>query len=138
MLFDFASRQDIEALSAQLAQVLQHVATPAPQPAADDMLSVLEVAKYTGFSRTTVEKWIEEGDYNQHGKRVYLPAYKYSGRLRFKRSDVEAFGLGVGVLRPSLVAGQRPEPTKATRAKTPSTKPKKSAVASEDALRVAS
>jgi len=52
------------------------------------------------------------GGYNTQGKKVYLPAYEYQGRWRFKRADVEAFGLGVGVLACTL-PGERPEPTKA-------------------------
>lgn len=111
-----ALRDDVRALRQQLAQ----------GPA--DYLSVEEVGKYLRFNRRTVEKWAFEGEYNALGKRVYLPVAKYSGRLRFKRADVEAFGLGIGVLTPSLTGP--PEPVK---------KPKKSKVpvASAQALKVA-
>jgi excisionase family DNA binding protein len=111
MLVDFATSQDIEGLKAMVAAVLTQLGSQAAAPAADEMLSVDEVAEYTRFHRRTVEKWATEGDWNEQGKRVYLQAYKYSGRLRFKRSDVEAFGLGTGVLEPSI-AGEPPQPTK--------------------------
>jgi hypothetical protein len=62
-----------------------------------------------------VEQWTKEGRFDERGRKVYLPVYQYSGRLRFKRSDVEAFGLGIGVLQPSPVLGERPTPTKPAR-----------------------
>jgi len=130
MLLDLPSRQDLEAIQAQLKTVLDLLAR-APTPTAEDMLSVEQVAAYTRFDRRTVEKWVEEGQFNELGRKVYLPAHKYSGRLRFKRADVEAFGLGVGVLTPSL-GGGRPEAVKPARKSS-----KTSAVASEKALRVA-
>ena len=119
MLLDLPSRQDMEALAAKLDQVLTQLAAPKPQPGPDDLLSIEQVATYTRFDRRTVEQWMREGRFNEQGRKVYLPAYQYSGRLRFKRSDVEAFGLGVGVLEPP-VAGERPQPTKpAARPATP-------------------
>jgi excisionase family DNA binding protein len=111
MAFDLASSQDIEMLKAMLTTVLTKLGEHGGAPTADEMLDVEEVAKYTKFHKRTVEKWTTAGDWNDEGKRVYLPAYKYSGRLRFKRSDVEAFGLGIGVLEPSI-AGEPPQPTK--------------------------
>lgn len=135
MLLDVLTRQDAEALHAKLDQVLQRLAAPAPAAQPGDLLSIEQVAAYTGFDRRTVEQWRQEGRFDQRGKRVYLPAYQFSGRLRFKRADVEAFGLGVGVLQPSPVAGQAPEPAAAP--KKPA-RPRKAAVASDQALRVAS
>ena len=129
MLLDLPTRQDFEGIQAQLKAVLDLLAR-APTLTADDLMSVEQVAVYTHFDRRTVEKWVEEGQFNEAGKRIYLPAHKYSGRLRFKRADVEAFGLGVGVLASSLAG--TPEAVK------PSGKSKKNAsVASERALRVA-
>lgn len=112
MLLDLASRQDFELLTAKLDALLALAAQPVAS-AAEDFLSIEQVAAYTRFDRRTVEHWTKQGRYNERGKKVYLPAYEYSGRLRFKRGDVEAFGLGVGVLTPSAAAGQPPEPTKA-------------------------
>jgi hypothetical protein len=129
MLLDLPSRQDIEVLTAKLDALLALAAQPV-QAAADDFLSIEQVAAYTRFDRRTVEQWVKQGRYNERGKKVYLPAYEYSGRLRFKRGDVEAFGLGVGVLEPSAATGQPPQPTKAapeakkpTRQKTPAAPP---------------
>jgi excisionase family DNA binding protein len=133
MAFDLATAQHIQALEAKLDLVLTQLAAK-PVPAEDQLLSVQEVAGYTHFDRKTVESWVHKGRYDTRGKLVYLRAYEFSGRLRFKRADVEAFGLGVGVLTPSLT-GQRPEPTKVAPA---AKKPKKSSpVASDKALRVA-
>jgi hypothetical protein len=133
MLLDLPSRQDYEVLTAKLDQLLALAAQPV-QAAADDFLSIEQVAAYTRFDRRTVEQWVKQGRFNERGKKVYLPAYEYSGRLRFKRGDVEAFGLGVGVLTPSLT-GERPEPTKVAPAakKTRKLPP----IASDEALRVA-
>jgi hypothetical protein len=132
MTLDIASRQDILALEAKLDNVLAQLAAK-PAPADEPLLSVLEVADYTNFDRKTVESWVKKGDYDKSGKLVYLRAYVFSGRLRFKRADVEAFG--VGVLTPSLITGERPEATKSAPA---ARKQKKSApVASDQALRVA-
>ena len=133
MLLDLPSRQDFEALQAKLDAVLAYLAATA-KPGADEFLSVEEVAAYTRFDRRTVEQWTSEGRFDERGRKVYLPAYWYSGRLRFKRLDVEAFGLGVGVLTPSPRAGGRPEPVKAAAKKNHKT----DAVSSERALRVAS
>lgn len=111
MLLDLPSRQDIEVLTAKLDALLALAAQPV-QAAADDFLSIEQVAAYTRFDRRTVEQWVKQGRFNEKGKKVYLPAYEYSGRLRFKRGDVEAFGLGVGVLAPSAAVGAPPTPTK--------------------------
>ena len=133
MLLDLASRQDILALTSKLDTVLAQLAAP-PTPADQALLSVQQVAEYTHFDRKTVEKWVKEGRYNAGGKKVYLPAYDYCGRLRFKRADVEAFGFGVGVLACTL-PGEKPQPTKEAPA---AKKTKKSSpVASDKALRVA-
>jgi excisionase family DNA binding protein len=139
MLLDIPTRKEYEALEAKIDR-LQATAEAVhallkDAPSADGMLSVEQVAKYTNFNRRTVEKWVEKGDWNDQGKRVYLPAYKRSGRLRFKRSEVDAFCQGVGVLEPSI-DGAPPQPTKqASAAK--QTKKTSTATASEKALRVA-
>ena len=135
MLLDLPTRQDVEDLKALLATVLSAVQQPAA-PAAADLLSLEQVAEYTGFDRRTVEKWASEGRFNEAGQRVYLPAYEFTGRLRFKRADVEAFGLGVGVLAPSC-PGQRPEPIKKPANKKPANKKPKKPLASEQALKIA-
>ena len=127
MLLDLPSRQDFDTLTAKLDAALSLLSQVAARPSADDFLSLEQVAAYTGFDRRTVEQWRTQGRYNAQGKRVYLQGYEYSGRWRFKRCDVEAFGLGIGVLEPAPTAGGRPEPTK----KAPSKKP----VPSEKALR---
>lgn len=133
-LLDLASRQDILALTAKLETVLSQLAAP-PAPTGEPLLSVQDVADYTRFDRKTVEKWVKEGSYNGQGKKQYLPAYNFCGRLRFKRADVEAFGLGVGVLACTL-PGERPEPTKPAPGARQPKKPK-TPVASDKALRVA-
>jgi hypothetical protein len=139
-LLDLVTRQDFEALAQKLDALLTLAAQPVPT-AADDFLTIEQVAAYTHFDRRTVEQWRQEGRYNAQGKKVYLPAYQYSGRLRFKRGDVEAFGLGVGVLTPSAVAGERPTPTKAAPAPPapapPGRRKRGGALPSEDALKVA-
>ena len=129
-LIDIATRQDLEAVAAKLDQVLQRLAAPAAAASADDLLSIGQVAAYTGFDRRTVESWRTQGRYDERGKRVYLPCYEFTGRLRFKRADVEAFGLGVGVLQPSAVGEKQPAASRK--------KVKKAPVTSEEALRVAS
>jgi len=128
MLLDLPSSQQVDDLKQLLLEVREELRVLRQAPSPTDYLSVEEVAKYLGFHRRTVEKWAFEGEYNAQGKRIYLPVSKYSGRLRFKRGDVEAFGLGIGVLTPSLTGP--PEPVK---------KPKKSKVpvASAQALKVA-
>lgn len=130
MAFDLATAQHVQALEAKIDALLAHLARK-PEPADEQLLSVQDVATYTHFDRKTVEKWVKLGDYDQTGKRIYLRAYAFSGRLRFKRADVEAFGLGTGVLVPSLVPDAPPVATK------PAKQPKKSKnpVASEEALR---
>ena len=135
-LLDLPTRQDYETLAGKLDALLARLA-PAPAPAsAEPLLSVEDVAGYTRFDRRTVEQWATEGRFNTAGKRVYLPAYQFSGRLRFKRHEVEAFGLGCGVLTPSLVAGDRPQPTKAAAGAKPR-RPKMAPPALEQVLRVA-
>jgi excisionase family DNA binding protein len=130
------SASDIQAIiKAELAQLLAELRPTVAAPSADEMLSVEEVAEYTHFHRRTVEKWALAGEFNEQGKRVYLQAYKYSGRLRFKRADVEAFGLGIGVLEPSI-AGEAPQATKVAPAAKKSIK-KIAPQASEQALKVA-
>lgn len=131
-LLDLLTRQDLEPLTAKLDALLALASVPV-QPAADDLLTIEQVAAYTRFDRRTVEQWRLEGRFNEQGRKVYLQAYQYSGRLRFKRGDVEAFGLGVGVLAPSQEAGQRPEPTK----QAPAPKKKRGALDSKQALKVA-
>ncbi len=131
MLLDLATRQEVLDLATKLDAVLGLLAHK-PAPAADEFMSVEEVAEYTRFDRRTVEKWAEAGEFNQQGKKVFLTAYRYSGRLRFKRTDVEAFGLGIGALQPSI-AGEPPQPTKAAK---PPKKPARPAV-SAPVLRVA-
>ncbi|MDO7851589.1 helix-turn-helix domain-containing protein [Hymenobacter convexus] len=131
-LLDLPTRQDYDALQAKLDAVLAFLQAQRP-PAADELVSVERVAAYTHFDRRTVEQWVEQGRFDGRGKKVYLPAYQFSGRLRFKLAEVEAFGLGIGVLKPSLQPGGRPEPVKAA----PKKSAKSAAVASEQALRVA-
>jgi hypothetical protein len=126
MTFDLATRDDIMSLKATFEAVLAQLAKPAP--ADEKLLSVQEVASYTHFDRKTVESWVKVGRFGGDGKRVYLRAYEFSGRLRFKLSEVEAFGLGVGVLAPSIT-GERSEPTKKAKKSPP--------IASDKALRVA-
>jgi excisionase family DNA binding protein len=130
MTLDLASRQDILEIKA-LLQELYASQTAKPVPANEPLMDVQSVADYTHFDRKTVEKWVKKGEYNGTGRLVYLPAFQFGGRLRFKRADVEAFGLGTGVLVPSIKAGEAPVATKPTK------QPKKSKtpVASEKALR---
>jgi len=127
MAFDLATAQQVQALEAKVDALL-HVLAKQPAPANEPLLDVQSVADYTHFDRKTVEKWVKKGEYNQTGKLIYLPAFQFGGRLRFKRADVEAFGLGTGVLAPSIQPGESPVATK---------QPKKSKapVASEKALR---
>jgi hypothetical protein len=135
-LLDLPTRQDFETLQAKLDAVLAHLAQARAAPPEDELLSIEQVAAYTRFDRRTVEQWVKEGRFDERGKKVYLPARQYSGRLRFKRADVEAFGLGIGVLEPSVVDGERPQPVKQAPAPK-KTRSKTAAVASERALRVA-
>lgn len=124
MLLDLPSRQDIEALQGKLDAVLG-LLNRAPAPVDAELMSIQEVVAYTRFNRKTVEKWVAEGEFGETGKRIYLPAFRFSGRLRFKRTEVEAFGLGIGALKPALGTGQ---PTAVKTKKT-------TAVTSERALR---
>ncbi|MDO7875517.1 helix-turn-helix domain-containing protein [Hymenobacter sp. ASUV-10] len=127
MLLDIPSRQDFETLTAKLDAALSLLSQVAARPSPDDFMSLEQVAAYTGFDRRTVEQWRTQGRYNAQGRKVYLQGYEFSGRWRFKRADVEAFGLGIGVLEPATTAGERPAPAR----KAPSKKP----VPSEKALR---
>lgn len=131
-LIDILTRQDLEPLAAKLDKLLALVTQPPAIPAEEQLLSVLDVVKYTHFDRKTVEQWVRKGRYNDKGKRVYLPVLEYNGRWRFKRADVEAFGLGIGVLAPTL-PGEPPQAVK------PAPKSRKSPapVTSTPALRVA-
>jgi hypothetical protein len=130
MLLDLATRQDVVALQSTLDQVLG-LLSRAQATVADEFMTLEQVAAYVRFDKRVVEKWVREGQFNEGGKKIYLPAHKYSGRLRFKRADVEAFGLGVGVLVPSLAG--TPEAAKpAADGKRPR---KNASVASEQALR---
>ena len=131
MLLDIPSRQDFEVLTAKLDAALSLLSQVAAKPSPDELLSLEQVAAYTGFDRRTVEQWRTQGRYNAQGKKVYLPGYEYSGRWRFKRADVEAFGLGIGVLVAPAAPGERPAPAKKASAKPKTKKP----MASEDALR---
>lgn len=133
MLIDLPSRQDFDTLQAKLDAVLGLLSKPA-LPAADELLTLEEVATYTKFDRRTVRQWPTQGRYNQQGKKVYLPAYQFNGLLRFKRADVDAFGLGTGLLQPGITGA--PEATKAAPA-TKATKKKGPPVPSAQALRVA-
>ena len=135
-LLDLPTREDYNALQQKLDAVLAFLQAARP-PAADELVSVERVAAYTHFDRRTVEQWVEEGRFDSRGKKVYLPAYKFSGRLRFKLSEVEAFGLGIGVLTPSQQPGGRPEPVKAAPRNALKKARKPAAVPSEKALRVA-
>ena len=123
-LLDLPTRQDFDALLGKVDALLGLLNRPAP-PVDTELLDLQQVADYTRFNRKTVEKWVEQGEYNEAGKKIYLPAFRFSGRLRFKRAEVEAFGLGIGALVPALGAGP-PEPVKTK---------KKAPVASEKALR---
>jgi hypothetical protein len=68
---------------------------------------------------------------------VYLPAYEFrDGPLRFKLSEVEAFGIGIGVLTPNPVVGEPALPVK--KAPTaPKSKKKAALLESSKALKVA-
>ena len=127
-LLDLPTRQDMEALAAKLDAVLAQL-TAAQAPAATELVSLARVAAYTHFDQRTVRQWVEQGRFDQQGKKVYLPAYEYSGRLRFKLADVDAFGLRIGVLAPS-VARESPQPTKKAKLKT-------APLPSQNALRLA-
>jgi len=132
MLLDFPSRQDILDLSAKIDKLLACQA--APVVVDSELMTLDEVAAYTRFDRRTVRKWVSEGQFGLDGRKIYLPASTYGDTLRFKRSDVEAFGQKVGVLTPA-VAGQQPAPTKQAAPKRPTRKP--TPVPSEAALKVA-
>ena len=126
MLLDLPSRQDFEALSAKLDAMLQLLQTPA-KPAADELLTLEQVAAYTKFDSRTVKQWVKAGRFDKKGKKVYLPVYQFSDLLRFKRSDVDAFGQGIGVLEATDTGEAQP----AKKSK------KAPAVDSKQALRVA-
>jgi hypothetical protein len=133
--FDLASSQQISALDAKLSQVLALLEKPAV-PAVEQMVTLEQVASHTQFDPRTVQSWVKAGRYDATGHRVYLPAYLFSGMLRFKLSEVESFGLGTGVLTANPILGEPPLPTK--QAPTgQKTKKKRAPVESVDALKVA-
>lgn len=134
-LLDLPTREDYAALAAKLDRVLSLLAQPAA-PATEQLVTLEQVASHTKFDPRTVRDWVQSGRFDDTGHRVYLPAYEFrNGQLRFKLSAVEAFGLKVGVLKPSPVAGA---PAVATKAAKPAQPKKKGApVASSDALKVA-
>jgi hypothetical protein len=136
MLLDIASREEVLALDAKLDRVIALLAQPAAK-VAEPLVTLEQAAGHTQFDPRTVRDWTVSGRYDLTGHLVYLPVYEYrNGQLRFKLSDVEAFGLGIGVLTPSLVAGQPPVPTKQAKAPQPNKK-KRVPLESQEALKVA-
>lgn len=126
MLLDLATRQEIAALDAKLTQVLAML----DKPSVEAMVTLEQVSKHTKFDPRTVRDWVKTGRFDATGHRVYLPAYEFrEGQLRFKLSEVEAFGIGIGVLTPNPIVGQ---PALATK-----TKKNRASVDSADALKVA-
>ena len=137
MMLDLASSQDIATLAAQVAQVLTLLKQP-PAPAVEPLVTLEQAASHVKFDKRTVRDWIKTGRYDATGRRVYLPAYEYrDGHLRFKLSEVEAFGLGIGVLTANPVAGQPALPTKQDPAGPKAPKKKGAPVESAAALKVA-
>ncbi|MVN76913.1 helix-turn-helix domain-containing protein [Hymenobacter sp. HMF4947] len=135
MLLDLSTSEQVNDLKQLMLEMRAELRDLRKAPVTNEpLMSIEEVAEYTRFERRTVEKWVADGEYGLGGKKIYLHAARYSGRLRFKRADVEQFGLGVGVLTPS-VAGEAPQPTKAPAAK--STRKKSAPVDSRQALKVA-
>ena len=113
MSFDLASSQDIAALDAKLSQVLALLVQPTA-PNVETLVTLEQAASHTKFDKRTVRDWVKTGRFDARGKRVYLPAYEYrDGHLRFKLSEVEAFGIGIGVLTPNPIVGEPALPTKA-------------------------
>lgn len=136
MPFDLASSQEIAALDAKLSQVLALLQQP-PAPAVEPLVTLEQAASHVKFDKRTVRDWIKTGRFDATGHRVYLPAYEYrDGQLRFKLSEVEAFGIGIGVLVPNPIVGQPALPTKAAPA-APKPKKKGAPVESATALKVA-
>jgi hypothetical protein len=136
MPFDLASSQEIAALDAKLSQVLALLVQPAA-PTVEPLVTLEQVAGHTKFDKRTVRDWVKTGRFDATGHRVYLPAYEYrEGQLRFKLSEVEAFGIGIGVLTPNPILGQPALPTK--KAAAPArTKKNAAPVDSRKALKVA-
>ncbi|MGI4762517.1 MAG: hypothetical protein ACRYF0_17530 [Janthinobacterium lividum] len=133
MLLDLATREDIALLSAKFDQVLAALAKPAA-PAIEELLTIEQVASHTKFDARTVRDWVVSGRFDTTGHKVYLPALDFrNGQLRFKWTAVEAFGLGIGVLTPSLVVGERAQPVKQAKKQAK----KRAPVDSEEALKVA-
>lgn len=136
MPFDLASSQEIAALDAKLSQVLTLLVKSA-MPAVEELVTLEQVASHTHFDPRTVKSWVKTGRYDATGHRVYLQAYSFSGMLRFKLSEVEAFGLGIGVLTANPIAGQPALPTKQGTAGPKAPKKKGAPVESAAALKVA-
>jgi len=135
MSFDLASSQEIAALDAKLSQVLALLVQPAA-PNVEPLVTLEQVASHVKFDKRTVRDWTRTGRYDARGKRVYLPAYEYrDGHLRFKLSEVEAFGIGVGVLTPNPIVGEPALPTK--QAPAAPAKKKRVPVESRQALKIA-
>jgi hypothetical protein len=136
MPFDLASSQEIAALDAKLSQVLALLVQPAA-PSVEPLVTLEQVAGHTKFDKRTVRDWVKTGRFDATGHRVYLPAYEYrEGQLRFKLSEVEAFGIGIGVLTPNPILGQPALPTKPAAAPA-RTKKNGAPVDSRKALKVA-
>ena len=139
MSFDLASSQEVAALDAKLSQVLALLTQPAA-PAVEPLVTLEQAASHVKFDKRTVRDWIKTGRFDATGRRVYLPAYEYrDGHLRFKLSEVEAFGLGIGVLTANPVAGQPALPIKQGPAAAGPKAPKKKGAPGESvaALKVA-
>lgn len=136
MMLDLASSQEVAALAAKLDQVLTLLRQP-PSPTVEPLVTLEQAASHVKFDKRTVRDWIKTGRYDATGHRVYLPAYEYrDGQLRFKLSEVEAFGIGIGVLVPNPIVGEPALPVKAAPA-SPKTKKKAAPVESAAALKVA-
>ena len=137
MSFDLASSQEIAALDAKLSQVLALLAQPAA-PSVEPLVTLEQVASHVKFDKRTVRDWTKTGRFDARGKRVYLPAYEFrEGMLRFKLSEVEAFGIGIGVLTPNPIVGEPALPTKAAPAAPNPPKKKAAPLDSRKALKVA-
>ncbi|TGE26911.1 helix-turn-helix domain-containing protein [Hymenobacter metallicola] len=90
-----ATKGDLEQLLLKLEQRLA-AAQPAT-PAADEYLTLDEVAKATRTSVRTVKKWITEGKYDLKGKRITLFALEFSdGYYRVPRAALVAYGSKMG------------------------------------------
>lgn len=139
MPFDLASSQEIAALDAKISQVLALLTQP-PVPSVEPLVTLEQAASHVKFDKRTVRDWTKTGRFDARGKRVYLPAYEYCGMLRFKLSEVEAFGIGIGVLTPNPIVGEPALPVKQPAAAAPAkaaAKKKGAPVESAAALKVA-